>query len=97
MREVESWLLKIEVGTPLNVNFSMFYFVNKLQFLVIFCIIRVDPMMPPMEQQASRPSTPLTWTVGCQTMYRDSEAQTGTTNSKIAQRCPKNIEFNNEP
>ena len=33
--------------------------------------------MPPAEQQQSRPPTPLTWTVGVQTMYRESEAQTG--------------------
>ena len=44
---------------------------------VLLQTTRVDPTMPPPEQQQSRPPTPLTWTVGVQTMYRESEAQTG--------------------
>lgn len=43
---------------------------------VLLQTTRVDPTMPPPEQQQSRPPTPLTWTVGVQTMYRESEAQT---------------------
>ena len=43
---------------------------------VLLQTTRVDPTMPPPEQQASRPATPLTWTVGVQTMYRESETQT---------------------
>ena len=44
---------------------------------VLLQTTRVDPMLPPPDQQQSRAATPVTWTVGVQTMYRDSEAQTG--------------------
>ena len=43
---------------------------------VLLQTTRVDPTLPPAEQQQSRPPTPLTWTVGVQTVFRESEAQT---------------------